>query len=165
LWCKKGWFVTAKLTALHDLIEPAVIGLGFELWGLEFHAGSGHRAILRIYIEAEGGVTLDGCQKVSHQVSGILDVEDPINGEYVLEVSSPGMDRPLFKIAHFEKYVGYKVKIKLRMPFEGRRNLTGRLAGVENNDDIVVQIDDMEEEYVLPFESVDKAHIVPEFAK
>lgn len=155
--------MTTKLAVLTALIEPAVVGLGFELWGVEYHGGGGHRSILRIYIEADGGVTLEGCQKVSHQVSGILDVEDPINGEYTLEVSSPGMDRPLFKVEHYIKYVGHKVKIRLRVPFEGRWNLTGRIAAVENGEDVVIQVDEPEEEYVLPIESIDKAHIVPEF--
>lgn len=154
--------MTTKLAVLAALIEPAVVGLGYELWGIEFHSGGGHRSILRVYIEAEGGVKLEGCQKVSHQISGVLDVEDPINGEYTLEVSSPGMDRPLFKLNHYERYVGYKVKVKLKMPFEGRRNLAGRIAAVEN-EEVVIQLDEPEEEYVLPIESIDKAHIVPEF--
>jgi ribosome maturation factor RimP len=145
------------------MIEPAVLGLGFELWGVEYHGGSGHRSVLRIYIEAEAGVTLEDCQKVSHQISGILDVEDPIQGEYTLEVSSPGMDRPLYKVAQYARYIGHKVKIRLRVPFEGRRNLTGRIAAVENGEEVVIQMDEPEAEYVLPIDSIDKAHIVPEF--
>jgi ribosome maturation factor RimP len=155
--------VTTKLAVLTALIEPVVVGLGLELWGIEYHSSGGRRSILRIYIEAEGGVTLESCQKVSRQVSGILDVEDPIQGEYTLEVSSPGMDRPLFKVAHYLQYVGYKVKIRLRVPFEGQRNLTGRIAAVEDGEEVVIQVDEPEQEYVLPIESIDKAHIVPEF--
>ena len=155
--------MTTKLAVLQALIEPVVVGLGFELWGIEYHTGGGHRGVLRIYIEAEDGITLDNCQTVSRQVSGVLDVEDPIPSGYTLEVSSPGMDRPLYKAEHYRRYVGHKVKIRLRVPFEGQRNLTGRIAAVEDGEEVVIQLDEPEQEYVLPIESIDKAHIVPEF--
>ena len=85
---------------------------------------------------------MDDCAIVSRQISGVLDVEDPISVEYTLEVSSPGMERPLFTLEQFAKYVGEQVKIKLRSPFEGRRNFQGLLRGVEEQD-VVVQVDDM----------------------
>ncbi|MDU5673963.1 MAG: ribosome maturation factor RimP, partial [Pseudomonas aeruginosa] len=93
-------------------------------------------------------------------VSGILDVEDPISGEYTLEVSSPGMDRPLFTLEQFAKHAGEQVKIRLRSPYEGRRNYQGILRGVEEQD-VVVLVDD--HEYLLPIDSIDKANIIPRF--
>ncbi len=151
------------MTSKHDLIaamvEPVVTGLGFEFWGLEFLA-QGRHSLLRIYIDAEQGITVDDCAAVSRQVSAILDVEDPIPGEYTLEVSSPGMERPLFRIEQYEQFVGSTVSIRLRTPFEGRRNFTGVLKAVEEGD-IVVQVDD--HEYLLPLDSIDKANIVAQF--
>lgn len=141
------------------MFEPVATALGCELWGVEYMA-QGRRALLRVYIEKEGGIGVDDCEKVSRQVSSVLDVEDPIQSEYTLEVSSPGMDRPLFKLEQFESNVGETVAVRLRLPFEGRRKFTGLLKGIEN-DEIVLEVDN--EEYVLPYELVDKANIVPQF--
>lgn len=141
------------------MFEPVATALGCELWGVEYLA-QGRRALLRVYIEKEGGIGVDDCEKVSRQVSSVLDVEDPIQSEYTLEVSSPGMDRPLFKLEQFESNVGETVAVRLRLPFEGRRKFTGLLKGIEN-DEIVLEVDN--EEYVLPYELVDKANIVPQF--
>ncbi len=109
---------------------------------------------------APKGILIDDCEAVSRQVSGILDVEDPISGEYTLEVSSPGMDRPLFTLEQFAKHAGEQVKIRLRSPYEGRRNYQGILRGVEEQD-VVVLVDD--HEYLLPIDSIDKANIIPRF--
>ncbi len=144
---------------LEKLLKPAVEALGYEFWGMEFHGG-GKNGLLRIYIESASGIDVDDCAKVSHQVSGVLDVEDPISGEYRLEVSSPGVDRPLFQAEHFQRYKGHQAKIELRVAFEGRRRFTGLLLGVEE-DDVVVRIDD--EEYLLPIAEIDKARLVPVF--
>ena len=141
------------------MFEPVATALGCELWGVEYLA-QGRRALLRVYIEKEGGIGVDDCEKVSRQVGSVLDVEDPIQSEYTLEVSSPGMDRPLFKLEQFESNVGETVAVRLRLPFEGRRKFTGLLKGIEN-DEIVLEVDN--EEYVLPYELVDKANIVPQF--
>ena len=89
-----------------------------------------------------------------------MDVEDPIQSEYTLEVSSPGMDRPLFRLEHYEAFAGQQVQIRLRMAFEGRRKFNGLIKGVEG-DDVVVIVD--EHEYLLPFDSIERAHIVPVF--
>ena len=97
---------------------------------------------------------------MSRQISGVLDVEDPIAVEYTLEVSSPGMERPLFTLEQFAQFVGEQVKIKLRSPFEGRRNFQGLLRGVEEQD-IVVQVED--HEFLLPIDMIDKANIIPSF--
>lgn len=131
--------------------------MGFALWGLEFRA-QGKNSLLRIYIDREAGVQVDDCAQVSRQISGILDVEDPIAGEYSLEVSSPGIDRFLFSIEQCQQYVGEWLEVKLRVPFEGRKNFSGTLVGIEDQD-VVVRIDD--DEYVLPFDSIDKAKVKP----
>ena len=144
--------------SLIDLIEPVVQSLGLEFWGLEFLQGQ--RSTLRIYIENPEGVSITDCEKVSRQVSSTLDVEDPIQGEYVLEVSSPGMDRPLYSLEQFERFVGSDVSVRLRLPYEGRRKFKGRLLGIEGND-VVMLVD--EHEYLFPLESIDKANVIPSY--
>lgn len=146
----------ARQTQLVELVGPTVAGLGFELWGIEYLPQRNH-AMLRVYIDGPNGITVDDCALVSRQVSAILDVEDPIQSEYTLEVSSPGLDRPLFRLDQYSRYAGEKVVIRLRVPFERRRNFSGTLIGVEG-EDVVVHVD--EHEYLLPFETIDKAHIV-----
>ncbi len=144
---------------LQDIIQPVVEALGCELWGIEFNA-QGRSSLLRIYIEKAEGVAVEDCEKVSRQVSSVLDVEDPIKKEYTLEVSSPGMDRPLFSLQQFERSIGEDLNIRLRMPFEGRRRFSGRLAAIEG-DEVVLRVGD--EEYLLPYELIDKASIIPRF--
>ncbi|MCG8909630.1 ribosome maturation factor RimP [Pseudomonas nitroreducens] len=151
--------MSSKLEQLQALLAPVVEALGYECWGLEF-ISQGRHSLLRVYIDRPEGILIDDCEIVSRQVSGILDVEDPISGEYTLEVSSPGMDRPLFTLEQFARYVGEQVKIKLRTPFERRRNFQGILRGVEEQD-VVVLVDD--HEYLLPVDSIDKANIIPRF--
>ncbi len=142
---------------LKDLLRPAIEALGCELWGLEYFT-QGNKSSLVIFIEREDGVGVEHCEQVSRQVSAILDVEDPITGEYRLEVSSPGWDRPLYTLEQFQRFVGEQVKVRLKVPMEGRRNFSGRLNGVEG-DEVVVQVDD--EEFLLPIETIDKANVVP----
>lgn len=120
----------------------------------------GKQSLLRIFIEKEAGVGVEDCENVSRQVSAVLDVEDPISGEYTLEVSSPGMDRPLFTLDHFTRFVGEHVSLRLRTAFDGRRNFSGKLTAVED-DEVILLID--AEEYILPFELIDKAQVVPKF--
>jgi ribosome maturation factor RimP len=155
----EGVQVSSKLEQLQALLAPVVVALGYECWGIEFSA-QGRHSMLRVYIDKEGGVLVDDCAIVSRQISGVLDVEDPISSEYTLEVSSPGMERPLFTIEQFAAFAGEQVKIKLRSPFEGRRNFQGLLRGVEEQD-VVVQVDD--HEYLLPIDLIDKANIIPTF--
>ncbi len=112
------------------LLEPAIAAMGYELADIDVHLG--RRGVLRLYIDRAGGVTVDDCQRVSEQVGALLDVEDPLPGSYTLEVSSPGFDRRLRTQAHFERFVGERVRIELRDAREGRRNFTGRLTGVES---------------------------------
>ncbi len=156
------WWVgnlSAQRDKLEELLRPGVEALGFELWGVEYQSHA-RRSMLRIYIDAEQGISVDDCAKVSHQVSGVLDVEDPITGEYTLEVSSPGMDRPLYHLEQYTKYIGSDVSIRLRIAFEGRRKFLGRLVAVEG-DEVVIQLDG--HEYLLPFDQIDRAQIVPSF--
>ena len=144
---------------MQALLAPVIEALGYECWGLEF-LSQGRHSLLRIYIDHADGILVEDCEKVSRQVSGVLDVEDPISNEYTLEVSSPGMDRPLFALEQFAKHAGELVKIKLRSPYEGRRNFQGSLRGVEEQD-VVVLVDD--HEYLLPIDLIEKANIVPRF--
>lgn len=150
-----GRAVGAREQQLQALLQPAVEALGYELWGVE-HLAQGRHSVLRVYIDAEAGISVDDCARVSHQLSGVLDVEDPISGEYTLEVSSPGLDRRLFRLEQAAAYVGELIEVRLRRPFEGRRNFRGMLRGVEG-EDLVVLVD--EHEYLLPFADVDKARL------
>lgn len=149
--------MATKDTALKALIEPVVTAMGFELWGID-HLSQGKHSRLVIFIDHSEGVGVDDCADISRQVSAVLDVEDPIAGEYRLEVSSPGMDRPLFTLEQFERYAGHTVAVKLRAPFDGRRKFQGLLAGVEG-DEVLLQLDG--EEYCFPIESINQARIVP----
>ncbi|KQQ67600.1 ribosome maturation protein RimP [Pseudomonas sp. Leaf127] len=151
--------MSSKLEQLQAILAPVVEALGYQCWGIEF-ISQGRHSLLRIYIDKENGVLVEDCEIVSRQISGVLDVEDPISSEYTLEVSSPGMDRPLFSIEQFAAHAGQQVKIKLRSPFDGRRNFQGVLRGVEEQD-VVVQVDS--NEYLLPIDLIDKANIIPAF--
>ncbi len=144
---------------LQAIIEPAVTALGFELVGIE-HLSQGKYSMLRIYIDHEDGINVDDCAEVSRQVSAVLDVEDPIKGEYTLEVSSPGLDRPLFSEEHFHRYSGSLADIRLRVPFEGRRKFKGRLHGVEQGK-VLIEVDGVE--YVIPLNDIEKANLIHEW--
>ena len=148
-----------KQQQISEMISPLIEALGCELWGVEY-LSQGRHSVLRIYIEKEPKVEIEDCEKVSRQVSGLLDVEDPISGQYTLEVSSPGMDRLLFTLDHYRRFVGEQLAVKLARAFEGRKKFQGQLVGIED-DEIILHVDG--EEYVLPFESIDKANIVPTF--
>ncbi len=143
---------------LRKLLEPAVTTLGYELVGVEFI--SGRRGLLRVYIDSEDGISVDDCQAVSHQVSGLLDVEDPIPGQYSLEVSSPGLDRPLFRAADFERFAGHELRLRLVAPVEGRRKFRGVLVGVRD-DRVVVQVDG--QELIVALGDIDEARLVPDY--
>ena len=149
--------MATKDQQITDLLGATVDALGFELWGVEY-LSQGRHSILRIYIDAENGITVEDCARVSEQVGSVLDVEDPITGEYTLEVSSPGMDRLLFRLDQYPAFVGETVELRLRVPFEGRRKFKGVLTGVEG-EDIVIRVDD--HEYLLPHSAIDKARIQP----
>ena len=142
---------------LLDILEPVVTGMGFELVGAEF---DGHQRILRLYIDHPEGVGLEACSKVSYQVSGVLDVEDPIPGRYQLEVSSPGLDRPLFTLEHFERFKGETVRIQLSRPLEGRRRFKAQIIAIEGEDILFLEEG---KEYRIPFGQIEKAKLSPAF--
>ena len=143
-----------KLTAL---FEPVVESMGYELVGVEFHGGE-HHGVLRIYIDKEDGITVDDCASVSRQLSAVLDVEDPIVIAYDLEVSSPGINRPLFKASDYAKYAGHKAKIKLAIAKDGRKNFNGELKGMDENGQVLIDIDD--ETFELPLHDIAKANLI-----
>lgn len=155
------WCLMSRSDDLEQLLAPVVVDQGCVLWGLEFST-QGRRSLLRIYIDADAGVTLEDCERISRQVSAVLDVDDPISSAYTLEVSSPGMDRPLFCLDQYVPYIGLPISVRLRVPYQGRRKFQGWLMGIEDGD-IVLRVDDTE--YLLPFDGIDKAHVVPVFAK
>jgi ribosome maturation factor RimP len=144
---------------LQAIIEPAVTALGYELVGIEY-ISQGKHSVLRVYIDQEEGITVDDCAAVSHQVSAVLDVEDPIKGVYTLEVSSPGLDRPLFSEAHYERYLGNMAEIRLRSPVDGRRKFKGRLQAVRDGQ-VEIEVDG--ERHTLALDNVEKAHLVHEW--
>jgi len=152
-----GVGVASKEQQLIEMLKPVVEALGYEFWGLEYIA-QGKNSVLRIFIDGENGINVDDCAAVSRQVSGVMDVEDPISSEYNLEVSSPGLDRPIFTLEQFESIVGEFVDIKLRYAFEGRRKFKGKLVGIEDGEDIVIHVDN--HEYLLPIDSIDKANLI-----
>jgi ribosome maturation factor RimP len=153
--------MASKQEVLEEMIAPIVLSLGCELWGLEYLT-QGRYTTLRIYIDAPNGVSIEHCEKVSRQVSAVMDVEDPIQGEYTLEVSSPGMDRPLYKAAQYARYVGELVSLRLRVAREGRRRFKGKLLKVENNE-VLVSVDGKEMAFAI--DAIDKANIEPCFDK
>ncbi len=138
-----------------DIIRPAVELLGFELVGCELHGG-GKNTQLRVFIDAENGVTIDDCAKASRQISSVLDVADPIVGAYMLEVSSPGTDRPLFNEADYKRFAGHCIKVHMSVAHNERSNFKGQLVGVVNGD-IVIEVDG--EDIALPMADVGKTHL------
>lgn len=139
-----------------QLLEPTIKALGLELWGVE-HVVQGRYSILRVYIDSPDGIAIEDCERVSRQVSGILDVEDPISGEYTLEVSSPGADRRLFSLEQFRQFIGSEVNVRLRTPVEGRRKFKGLLTEVTDSE-VCLEVDGAV--YQCPFEAIEKANIV-----
>ena len=153
--------MAASTERLQSVLEPVIAALGCSIWGIEFEA-LGRRSVLRIYIDREEGIGIEDCERVSHSVSDILDVEELINGAFTLEVSSPGLDRVLFTDAQYRGAIGSQVDVRLRAPQEGRRRWMGRLEAVYE-EDIVLVLDDREEPIRLRFEDIGKTRIVPQF--
>ena len=144
---------------LQEMLQGAVEDLGCELWGIECQR-AGRFMTVRLFIDKEGGVTVDDCADVSRQVSAILYVEDPIADKYNLEVSSPGLDRPLFTLPQFERYIGQDIAVHLRIPVMELRKWQGKLERIEN--DMVILIVDGQEQ-VLVFGNIQKANVVAKF--
>ncbi len=143
---------------LHNLIEPLLVDLGYELVGVEYHPHSGH-SVVRIYADKpETGITLDDCAMISREVSGLLDVHDPVSSRYNLEVSSPGLDRPLFTVAHYEQFIGREAKVSLLAPVDKRRKFTGTIIATDS-DMIEFGID--EDRLQVSHGNIAKAKLVP----
>ena len=145
---------------IQKLLDPAIERLGYELTDLEVRLG-GQGGLIRLTIDKPDGIDLDDCEKVSHAMSALLDVEDPVPGNYNLEVSSPGLDRKLTKLEHFQRFEGETLKVTMRFPMEGRRRFRGKLLS-SNEENIVVEVDG--ESHSLPLTMIDSARLVPEAA-
>lgn len=139
-------------------LAPLVEGLGYELWELEYSPGRGN-ACLRLYIDAAAGITLDDCERVSRAVSEVLDAEDPVPGHYRLEVSSPGLERPLRTAAHFARFVGETVYVETTQANEARRRFKGTLLAASAAD-VEVEVDGRR--WALPISGIRKAHLAPD---
>ena len=150
-----------SLKHLWDLFEPVVNGMGYELIEIEYQPNPKY-GVLRLFIDKESGIQVEDCSAVSRQISAVIDVEDPVSGKFNLEISSPGMDRPLRRAEDFQQFSGEVVKIKTSMAFEGQRNFKGILKGLEE-DLVIVECDD--KEVRLPITAIDKARLVPDFDK
>jgi ribosome maturation factor RimP len=149
--------------ALMRLLEPPIEALNYELVDVEF-AQAGRGGVLRIFIDRRAedsslGITVDDCANVSHAVSQVLEIEDPIKGHYTLEVSSPGFDRILRTRAHFERFVGERIFAELKLPIDGRRRFVGVLKSIAE-DAVVVEVDG--KAHSLPLERIQKARLRPE---
>ena len=141
---------------LDQIVKNTVEGLGFELWGYEYRPHS-ESALLRIFIEKEEGISVDDCALVSRQIGAVMDVENIIPVAYILEVSSPGMDRVLFKAEQNQDYIGETLKIRTRTRIDDRRNFKGSLVRAGES---LVTIEVDNQEFEIPYESIDRARLV-----
>lgn len=144
---------------LSDLLESSVYDLGFEFVGLEF-IRSGKHSVLRIYIDQENGINVDDCALVSRQVSSVLDVEDPISSEYTLEISSPGLERPLFKEQDYINYKGYEISLILNLPINNQRKFKGFIVDVISSD-LHLKVNEIVEK--IPLSNISRANLIPVF--
>ena len=144
---------------LTRMLQPLVESLGYEFVGIE-HSSNPKNAVLRIYIDREQGIDLDDCSTVSREVAALLDVEDPVAGHYNLEISSPGLDRPLFTLAQFDQFAGEEIKVTLYAPEEGRRKFRGRILAVKAER---IQLDLGDAEVALNISNIAKARLVPDY--
>lgn len=140
-------------------IENIVKDLGYALWACEY-IPQGRHTLLRIYIDTAEGIGIKDCERVSREVSAYLDVEEPIKGNYSLEVSSPGIPRPLFSLAHYEKYLQCTVEVKLMKPINNRRKISGVIETINENGDITILSEDIA--LVIPFSLIVKAYLIDE---
>jgi ribosome maturation factor RimP len=159
--------MTDKANEIAALLAPTVTSLGLELLGAEYLPSPGG-AMLRLYIDVPAGegeapraVTIEDCEAVSREVSAQLDVEDPITSHYTLEVSSPGIDRPLFGVTQFARFLGESAKVTLRLPQDGRRRLQGQIARVDG-ENILFNVDG--NEITVRADNIEKARLVPDWA-
>ena len=144
---------------LHTQLEPTVAGLGYELLGIERGRANGEQ-LLRLFIDHADGITVVDCERVSRQVTDVIEVDQLVSGDFTLEVSSPGLDRPLFTLEQHQRFVGAQVLLRLRTPLDGRRRLKGALRAV-SADALVMEVDDVTIE--VPFREVDRSRLSPEW--
>ena len=142
---------------IESLIAPTILAMGYELWHCDVHQ-SGRHSLLRIYIDSSSGITLDDCSRVSAQVGALLDVEDLIKNSYSLEVSSPGLDRHLFKFDHYEKYVGSKIKLQLLCSVDGKKKFVGTISAVSMDGILTLLVDDKEVAFAIS--DINKAQVI-----
>lgn len=143
---------------IEQLVRPSIEAMNIELWGIEF-LKQGRSGLLRIYIDKPQGVVIDDCEQVSRQVSALLDVNDPIPGQYQLEISSPGIPRPLFYPEQFARFIGEEVRIRLNQPLDGRKNISGMIRAVEG-ETLVLAEGDVDTPFL--FSNITKAHLTVE---
>jgi len=148
-----------KTEQLATLLQPVIEDLGFQLWGIEYQPRKGD-ALLRIYIDHDNGISVDDCATVSHEVSGVLDVEDPIKSAYTLEVSSPGMDRTLFNPEQFAQFAGENARVTVAQAIDGQRKFRGRILGVEGDN---ITLDSDNNPVTIEFGNILKAKLDPKF--
>ncbi len=158
-WLSKGDIMTGLERQLTELLEAPVAASGYELVGLEF-IRAGEHSTLRVFIDHENGIFVDDCAEVSRQVSAVMDVEDPITVAYNLEVSSPGLERPLFKVEHYEQFIGHEVNLVLKMAMSNRRKWKGVIEAVVG-ETITLTVDGEKEEFALS--NISKANLIPKF--
>ena len=145
---------------IKDVIQPTIEGMGYILWGIEFkHVG--RKSFLTVYIDKDGGVSIEDCSDVSRQISSVLDVEDLISYAYDLEVSSPGLDRLFFNIEQFKQYINEKIDIELNMPMDNHRKFKGLLVAVADNI-VTVKLDD-DTSLDIMYPNIKKARLVPNY--
>lgn len=146
---------------LNELLQPLVEDLGYEFVGLEYNSNPKY-AVLRIYIDHENGVDIEDCETVSRETAALLDVKDPIRSQYNLEVSSPGLDRPLFTAEHYRQFAGNVAQVTLFAPQDGRRKFSGPILGADGTG---VQIEQDGSEVTLDIGNIIKARLVPDYEK
>jgi ribosome maturation factor RimP len=146
---------------LNELLQPLVEELGYEFVGLEYNNNPKH-AVLRVYIDHENGVGIEDCETVSRETAALLDVKDPIRSQYNLEISSPGLDRPMFTPAQYREFAGHQVQINLFAPMDGRRKFSGPILDADEDS---VKIEQDGSEVKLDFDNIVKARLVPDYEK
>lgn len=149
----------AKITDKIEMVcRPVIEDMGYELVGIEYIA-SGKHSILRIYIDSEQGIRINDCEAVSHQLSNILDAQGLIATQYNLEVSSPGVERPLFNIKHYQRFLGNSIRLRLLRPINGQRKFYGTIGSVnelDNSIELMTEVD----RHILDIELIEKANLI-----
>jgi len=154
--------LVAKISdKISDLITPVIEDMGYELVGVEYVA-SGKHSILRIYIDIDTGIGIEDCEKVSRQLSAIFDVEDPISGQYNLEVSSPGIERPLFNIEHYHRFLGNDINLRMHRPVDGQRKFRGSIGSVNDKDNTIELITELGS-VILDIDLIEKANLIADY--